>query len=171
MNGDALEEQIVALLREDGRLSNREVARRLNTSEGTVRQRLKKLQDSGALRIGAVIDPAHLDLNSAAYVRLRVAPHALAAVTTALAALEEVVFVASAVGAFNVILTVVTRDQAALTALLNAQIERITGVLMVDVRPVVGIYKQDYHVVRIPPRAERKGDQPRHKRKGATEDI
>ncbi len=64
----------MAILREDGRLSNREVARRLDVSEGTVRQRLKKLQDAGAIRIGVVTDANRVGFAVSAWVRVSVAP-------------------------------------------------------------------------------------------------
>ena len=70
----AIDDGIMAILREDGRLSNREVARRLDVSEGTVRQRLKKLQDAGAIRIGVVTDANRVGLAVSAWVRVAVSP-------------------------------------------------------------------------------------------------
>jgi Lrp/AsnC family transcriptional regulator, regulator for asnA, asnC and gidA len=48
--------RIVAVLAEDGRMPNSEIARRLGVSEGTVRQRLKKLIDTGIVKIQAMVN-------------------------------------------------------------------------------------------------------------------
>ena len=50
---DDTDMRIAHMLGEDGRLSNRELARRLGISEGSVRQRLGRLLSSGALKIAA----------------------------------------------------------------------------------------------------------------------
>ncbi|MFC1489689.1 Lrp/AsnC family transcriptional regulator [Candidatus Latescibacterota bacterium] len=47
---------IVELLGEDGRMSNSEIARRLNVSEATIRQRLKRLTSTGAIKITAQVN-------------------------------------------------------------------------------------------------------------------
>ncbi|MDD5707795.1 MAG: Lrp/AsnC family transcriptional regulator [Kiritimatiellae bacterium] len=50
---DELDIRIAHELGKDGRLSNRELARRLGISEGSVRQRLGRLVDGGVLRVTA----------------------------------------------------------------------------------------------------------------------
>lgn len=47
---DAMDEKLMELLRENARESFVNLAKQLNTSEGTVRARLKKLQDDGIIR-------------------------------------------------------------------------------------------------------------------------
>lgn len=47
---DATDEQILELLRDNARESFVNLAKSLNTSEGTVRARIKKLQDDGIIR-------------------------------------------------------------------------------------------------------------------------
>jgi len=58
------------LRRENG--TNIELARELGVSEGTVRQRLKRLKDSGVLRIAAGIDPDALQDQQVALVAVNV---------------------------------------------------------------------------------------------------
>ena len=53
---DDLDQQICGELASDARQSNREIARTLGTSERTVRARLKRLEDSGLVRIVAMVD-------------------------------------------------------------------------------------------------------------------
>jgi DNA-binding Lrp family transcriptional regulator len=47
---DELDERLLAALRENSRESFVDLAKRLETSEGTIRARLKKLADSGVIR-------------------------------------------------------------------------------------------------------------------------
>jgi Lrp/AsnC family transcriptional regulator, regulator for asnA, asnC and gidA len=149
---DEIDERIMHLLHDDGRLSNREVARRLDISEGTVRQRLKKLEDAGAIRIGVVVDPVKLGLSITAAVMVTVAPERLPQALDAFAALPEASYVASVTGPFNVFVVMTTTDMAALRDLITAQIEHFRGVHQVEVRPVVRTPKHDYHVISIPRR-------------------
>ncbi len=147
---DRVDDRIIELLSGDGRLSNREVARRLNVSEGTVRQRLKKLEDAGAIRIGAVVDPRKMGLTVTATVRISVEPSRLEGALEAFCRLPEVQYVASITGEFNIFVIVLAASVAELQSLVNAQIERFTGVHRVDVHLVVATRRHEYHVVSIP---------------------
>ena len=55
---DAVDRQLLRLLRDDGRRPNAEIARALGVSEHTVRKRLDRLRDKGVLRIIGLLDPA-----------------------------------------------------------------------------------------------------------------
>jgi len=147
---DAMDEQILELLINDGRLSNREVARRLEISEGTVRQRLKKLEDAKAIRIGAVVDPRRIGLEVTAIVLVSVEPSRLEGALDTFSRLDEVQYVASIMGQHNVLVLLAAEDLRSLRLLVNAQIERFTGVHRVDVRLVAGTRKHEYHVISIP---------------------
>lgn len=53
---DELDRRLVALLRTDGRASNRELARALGITERTVRTRLRQLLEADLLRVVAITD-------------------------------------------------------------------------------------------------------------------
>ncbi len=53
---DSLDNQIIRLLSEDGRMSAGEMAKRLKVSTPTVRSRLKTLEEAGLLKICGLID-------------------------------------------------------------------------------------------------------------------
>lgn len=149
---DAVDDGIMEILREDGRLSNREVARRLDVSEGTVRQRLKKLQDAGAIRIGVVTDANRVGFAVSAWVRVSVTPehadHALQTFTN----LDEVQYVAAMAGRYNVLVVLAAVNQLELMRVVNAKIESCRGVSEVDVRIIAQTIKHNIHevVVRVP---------------------
>ena len=147
---DEVDERIMQLLRDDGRLSNREVARRLEISEGTVRQRLKKLEDANAIRMGVVVDPARLGIGFTATVLLAVEPRCLERALETFARLPEVSYAASITGHFNVFVLMTAGDMRALRVLIDAQVELIEGVQRLEVRPMVSTPKHDYHLIAIP---------------------
>jgi DNA-binding Lrp family transcriptional regulator len=47
---DDIDERLIALLREDSRTTNVQLAERIGTTEGTVRSRLKRLAEDGTIR-------------------------------------------------------------------------------------------------------------------------
>lgn len=147
---DDVDERILELLRDDGRLSNREVARRLEISEGTVRQRLKKLEDAHAIRIGAVVDPLPLGITAAASVMLTVDPSTLASALAAFSMVPGVVYVASITGRFNVFVQLTALNNAELRAVVGKHIARFKGVLAVELRLLLRSPKHEYHVIAIP---------------------
>jgi len=57
MTIDKMDRSIIAILNKDGRASNKEIAARLNVSEGTLRNRCRKLSDAGLLRVAGLINP------------------------------------------------------------------------------------------------------------------
>jgi len=54
---DEVDRGIIAALRADGRAGNSAVAKQLGVTEGTVRQRIKKLLEAGLLRVTALVNP------------------------------------------------------------------------------------------------------------------
>jgi Lrp/AsnC family transcriptional regulator for asnA, asnC and gidA len=60
---DELGQKIVQELQVDARQSYREIGRKLRVSEGTVRNRVKSMLKTGAIKISAVPNPEQLGLN------------------------------------------------------------------------------------------------------------
>ncbi|MCJ7605632.1 MAG: Lrp/AsnC family transcriptional regulator [Dehalococcoidales bacterium] len=60
---DELAQHIIKELQDDARQSFREIGRKLDVSEGTVRNRVKSLIKSNSMRISAIPNPQQLGLN------------------------------------------------------------------------------------------------------------
>lgn len=60
---DELGQQIIKELQEDARQSFREIGRKLKVSEGTIRNRVKSLVSSEAMKISALPNPERLGMN------------------------------------------------------------------------------------------------------------
>ena len=59
---DERDRQIIALLQEDGRATNANIARKVGVSEGTVRRRLNRLFEDEYIRVVALPDSSKLGL-------------------------------------------------------------------------------------------------------------
>ncbi len=147
---DDTDQAILDLLTVDGRMSNRAIGRALGIAEGTVRQRIKKLIDSKAARIGLVTDVAALGIAASAVLMITTEPHAAQAVARELARLDACGFVGLCFGQFDLTALVSAPDREALALLLEQQVDSIAGIRQVLVRETAGWGKLRYDLVHIP---------------------
>jgi len=69
---DAIDRRILAILQENGRLSNQEIAERVNLSPSPCLRRIRRLEESGLIRgYVALLDAQKLGLDLLAYVNVR----------------------------------------------------------------------------------------------------
>ena len=63
---DALDNEIIHLLTEDGRMSIGEMAKKLNVTAPTIRSRIKILEEIGLFKVSGLVDPSrHQDMITA----------------------------------------------------------------------------------------------------------
>lgn len=141
---DEVDREIVRQLQQDGRRSYREMARSLDVSEGTVRWRVKRLQDTGALRIAAIADPFRLGYTVLASMFLRVSPGELERVIDTLVGWQEVVYVSSCTGRVDVYIQVVCRSHEDLWELVAQRIPAVGGVLETETLMELKVHKLQY---------------------------
>jgi len=141
---DEVDQEIVRQLQQDGRRSYREMARALEVSEGTVRWRVKRLIDTGALRIAAIADPFRLGYTVLASMFLRVSPGELEHVIDALVQWQEVVYVSSCTGRVDVYIQVVCRSHEDLWELVAQRIPAIGGVTETETLMELKVHKLQY---------------------------
>jgi DNA-binding Lrp family transcriptional regulator len=150
MNDSAkLDDKIFELLRDDGRISNREIGRILNVSEATVRNRIRNLKESKVMRLGIVTNPRAMGLAASAFVRINADPSASRRVCEMLALMTECNFVALTLGHYEIITFVTTSSRDALRSVIDNKIIAMAGVRDVDVRELVEAVKHRYDLVRI----------------------
>jgi len=135
---DRIDQQIVDLLRTDGRMPYREIARRLAVSESMVRKRAGKLLESGWMRILAISDPLKLGVPIVATTYASVSPNVLEEVTDALARNEAVRYLAIGVGSRNLVVES-----------LHASVEDVHAFIQKELGRE-GVYESEtIHVVKI----------------------
>lgn len=73
---DKIDRKILAILQADGRLTNQEVAERVNLSPSPCLRRIKRLEESGVIRqYVALLEPARIGLGLLAYINVRLEKH------------------------------------------------------------------------------------------------
>jgi Lrp/AsnC family transcriptional regulator for asnA, asnC and gidA len=105
---DELNRAIVRKLQEDGRSPFSEIAAELGVSEGTVRNRVNWMKQSGMLRIVAVADPTGLNYKADAMLGIKVASGTTPQSVAQRLALEpEVVYILWVSGRYDLLVEVV----------------------------------------------------------------
>jgi DNA-binding Lrp family transcriptional regulator len=147
---DKVDRGLIEALAADGRQSNREIARRLEVSEGTIRSRLRRLEEAKLIRVIAVTNRSVLgEIGAIAFIGLRVDGPLADEVAGNLAELPEVYMVNIIVGIFDVVISVVTRDRDALTEFTANRLPSIPGVRSTEVLEVTEVPKNIYRWARL----------------------
>lgn len=151
MKLDPINERIIAILSDNARTSNREVAQAIGISETAVRKRLKRLEQEKLAKVTALVSDVAGGKTVAAFVRMRTTPASAHAVADALTRHEAATYVALTAGRFNITALVTTEDRAKLVQLLHSELRSLPGVQSIDVTELVRIAKMRLDIVLIPP--------------------
>lgn len=146
---DDVDRQILARLSQDARTSNREIAQALGLAEGTVRGRIKRLQDNGTIKIMALTSFGGPEVPVMAYIGVRVDLHQIAEAARAIATLPFVRFAATMLGRYDILAITIVKDGAELVRLVNDEIMRLSGVRHAETALAVKNLKYDYRWGRI----------------------
>ena len=141
---DELDRQIIRLLRADGRRSNREIARRLNVPEATVRYRVRRLIESGILKITASVDPEHLGYALTAIISVQVEPERIGEAAAEVSNMPEVMWSAITAGAHDVMLMASFRNQDEMFNFLTNRLARIPGTLRTETSVALRVLKKQH---------------------------
>jgi DNA-binding Lrp family transcriptional regulator len=125
---DDTDQAIIKLLRQDGRLPYRAIARELAVAENTVRARVRRMEESDVLRVVAVTDIEAAGYGMLLAIGVQVEGRSPELVARDMAAIPEVFSVSVVVGAQDIEILVVSQDQAALNELITDKLGAIPGV-------------------------------------------
>jgi Lrp/AsnC family transcriptional regulator for asnA, asnC and gidA len=138
---DQTDRRILALLREDGRRPNVEMARVLGVSEGTIRKRVERLLTSGAVRIRGLVNPRDVGFPWQALIMLDVTLPHLDQVAEALAGMPEARSVSIVTGQHDIVVEAAFADEAHLMSFLSGRVGRLPGVLSSNTAHVLRVVK------------------------------
>lgn len=141
---DAFDRQIIAALKEDGRMSFAEIARRLDVSAGMVRERYHRLLDNGVLQVVAVTNPPKVGFQMMTLIGIKVDGSRLREIAHRIAAFEEVVYLVLCAGSFDLLAEVVCRDNAHLTEFLTRHLHTVEGIRDTQTFVYLDIVKEIY---------------------------
>lgn len=140
---DALDRQIISLLQADGRCSNREIARQLDVPEATIRYRVRRLTDSGLLRITALVAPEHLGYQLTVVITVQVEAQRVNEVAETLGALDEVMWLVITSGDKDIILTAAFQSQDQLFDFLTDELAVVPGIIRSETAIGLRVVKRD----------------------------
>lgn len=128
---DAIDRKVIESLQEDGRRSNREIARRLGISAGTVRSRIARLRNEQLIRVAAVQNYSVLDA-ATFYLGISTDRTKTADVARALAEVPEAYYVAILMGKYDVFAILISESRQRIYSLLVEEITAIPGVRHIE---------------------------------------
>lgn len=147
---DRVDRKIVARLAVDARTSNRRIAADLGVTEGTVRGRIKRLEDGGLIRITAVSNIERLHNPMLAFIWVDMEKSAGAdELARQLAAVPRLGFVGKMLGRFDILAITMVQNPEELSDFVQTEISGIPGVHRTDVTLGVKFIKHDYRISRI----------------------
>lgn len=126
---DQIDRTLIALLQQDGRLSQATLATRTGLSQSAVNERLKRLAASGALKIVGQADPQALDLTLLAFIFVALdTPSRDEGFRAAMAAEPSVLECHHITGDWSYLLKVRAATVADLEAVISDRIKRLPGI-------------------------------------------
>jgi DNA-binding Lrp family transcriptional regulator len=143
MDLDEIDRRIIALLRQDGRVSNRQLARSLEVSEATIRTRIRRMGETKTMKIVAITDIFAAGHELLLQVGVRVAERSAREVAAELARLPEVLAVTLVSGVQDIEALVVAESPEALRALLTDRLARIKGIRRLDPALALDVLKYE----------------------------
>ncbi|PZU00304.1 MAG: Lrp/AsnC family transcriptional regulator [Brevundimonas sp.] len=126
---DDLDRALIERLTLDVRVSNREIGREMNLTEGAIRARLKRLFDDEVIRVVAVTNANRLRNPFLAYLWIEAETSAdIQHLAAALAELPEIGFVSTTLGRADILAMTLVENGRDLTDYLHQTIDKIPGV-------------------------------------------
>jgi DNA-binding Lrp family transcriptional regulator len=146
---DDLDRKIIKLLRANGRATNQQIARSLKIAATTVSGRIRRLEQTKAMRVVAVSDFSALGYKVLLAVGIEVQGRAAQAVAEELALLPEVFAAHLMTGARDIEILVALHDLAELQPFLMEKITRVKGIRSMTTGIAADIVKFDFDVAPI----------------------
>jgi Lrp/AsnC family transcriptional regulator for asnA, asnC and gidA len=143
---DELDYRIISLLRRDGRMPFRSIAKELQLTEATVRTRMRRMEESNTMRVVAVTDIEAAGFGMLLAIGVEVEGRAPVVVAEQLAAIDQVFSVSVVIGNHDIEILTVARDQDQLDQLLG-QLAAVTGVRRLLPSLAVNVLKNQPHWV------------------------
>jgi Lrp/AsnC family transcriptional regulator, regulator for asnA, asnC and gidA len=145
---DETDVRIIEELNQDGRRAFTEIARNLDLSEATVRNRYARMVRRGIVQVVAVSDALALGLVFAE-IGVRVRGGSVAGAVEALQDIPEVDYIAVCTGSFDLLIEVVCRDNNHMFRVLEEGVRTAPGVDGIETFTILNIAKHSYRWTRL----------------------
>lgn len=140
---DDLDRALIEKLRVDGRAGNRSLAADLNVNEVTIAARLRRLEETGVMRVVAITDIRLFGHREFAFAMVRVGGRPVREVAADFAKLSEVMGVTICTGRFDIIVPILGRDRRHVADLFDDILPKIKGVTEIQGSMALDLLKWD----------------------------
>ncbi|MFK4793626.1 Lrp/AsnC family transcriptional regulator [Sphingobium sp. ZW T5_29] len=146
---DDLDHQLISILAQDARVSNRKIASDLGVNEGTVRGRIKRLQQERLIAFTALTGMKLEKATNIAFIAIQADVGHVRQIARNIADIPLVKAVMITLGPFNIMATCLYDDLDDLHKLASGKVLEVEGVRHVETSLVVRTVKFSNRVVRI----------------------
>jgi Lrp/AsnC family transcriptional regulator for asnA, asnC and gidA len=157
---DELDRRIIEVLTVDARVSNRRIAAQLGVTEGTIRGRINRLQEGGAIRLTAVTNVAFAGSPRLALLGVHAQHGELKALCQKIAAMPEIGCVILMLGRFDILAIGLFGALEDIAEIINNRILTLPGVRHVETSIAVHTLKHEHRAAKTIP-VRRGGSKPR----------
>jgi Lrp/AsnC family transcriptional regulator for asnA, asnC and gidA len=148
---DELDRRIVEVLTVDARVSNRRIAAQLGVTEGTIRGRIKRLQEGGAIRLTAVTNLAFAGSARLVLIGIQAQHGELKALCQKIAAMPEIDCVILMLGRFDILAIGLFGALEDIVEIVDNRILALPGVRQVETSIALQTLKHDHRAAKIAP--------------------
>jgi Lrp/AsnC family transcriptional regulator, regulator for asnA, asnC and gidA len=141
---DDIDAMIIQLLQKDGRLSNTDIAKKMEISETTVRSRLKRLIDEEYIQIVAVSNPYKLGFGMTGDIQVSVDPRKIGSVVSELKKIRELWFIVTTTGSAGINAEFIVMNRDELNDLIHKKISVIDGINKIETSLILEYQKRKY---------------------------
>jgi len=146
---DTLDQQLIDMLSRDARVSNRKIAGELGVTEGTVRGRIKRLQQDGLIAFTAITGFEMGKRARLAFINVQADVDKVREVAQAISDLTPINAVLITMGQFNITAMCLVDELDALVEIASDQIVTIDGVHHVETSIAVKTVKYNARMAKI----------------------
>ena len=129
---DELDKQIIQELQDNPRRSNRQISKKLGTSEGTIRNRTRRLQKDNLLKLHASPILPSLGFNFSCFIGLNIDLNNLVTIEKELTKIPNVLFLANITGQLNLMLMATFRSMDEYRDFMRDVIFKTPGIITAD---------------------------------------
>jgi DNA-binding Lrp family transcriptional regulator len=146
---DDLDRRIIDLLTVDARVSNRQIAARLGVTEGTIRGRIRRLEETGSIRLTAITNIEYFGAARVVLIGIQAQHSELKTTCQQIEAMPEIGCVIMMLGRFDILAIGLFSRLEDVVEVANNRILALPGVRHVETSIAVKTLKYDYRVAKI----------------------
>jgi Lrp/AsnC family transcriptional regulator for asnA, asnC and gidA len=125
--------EIIRELQKNGREPNSTIAKKLSLTEGTIRQRVKKLLEAGVLRVSGQLNPEFLEGHQMVLMGINIKESSrLEETFHELESLEEVQSAAITSGRYDIFIQVIVSNNLGVVNFLTDSLAKINGIMQTE---------------------------------------